>query len=311
AAGAPPHVRCGLAGLARCRPLRLRLRRLDHPPLFLLRPQALALPFRAAQDGRGGYPHAGKAPEHVLGRIGKRQQSPRQADQRQQSRADFVGKPQDVVIGEETLLAPTTVVIRSPDPHRAMHREHAPRLVGMKRGGVGAVRTSHAAAYVPLFFRLARLACRTSLANCCPASRNSLSMAPNSSASGTSTARSTSWRTVCSTLGRSSFRRASIRCSRVSGGWAEGGRAAMTQFLEEETAGEFPGPLQTTARPRQFPTQVTAAHPDTSKLRKPGRQNGRQGRQWSGRLLGRTTDEEHPSSCSGSRLLSIEPGASR
>ena len=50
----------------------------------------------------------------------------------------------------------------------------------MELGGIAAIRTGHAAPYLPLFFRLATLACRTSLANSWPASRNSKSMGPNS-----------------------------------------------------------------------------------------------------------------------------------
>ena len=191
------HVGRGLAGFARRRPLRLRLRRLDHPPLFLLRPQALAVPFRATQHRRGRHPHARKTLEHILGRIGKRHQRPRQTHQRHQPRTDLVHQPQHVVIGKETLLAPAAVVVGPPNLHFAMHRQHPPLLIRVKLGRILAVRTGHAAPYVPLFFRLATLACRTSLANFCPASRNSKSMAPNSSASGTSTARSTIWRTVC------------------------------------------------------------------------------------------------------------------
>src|SRR5262249_37531216 len=149
------------------------------------------------------------------GRVGERRQRPGQADQRHQPRADAVHQPQHVVVGEEALLAATAVVIGPPDLHFAVHGQHPPLLVGMELGGVLAVGTGHAAAYVPLSFRLATVACRTSLANCCPASRKAKSMGPNSSASGTSRARSTSWRTVASILGRSSFRMASMRCWRV------------------------------------------------------------------------------------------------
>jgi hypothetical protein len=82
------------------------------------------------------------------------------------------------------LLAPAAVVVRPPDLHFAMHRQPRPLLVGVELRRVRAVRAGHAAPDVPLFFRLATLACRTSLTKRCPASRNSRSMAPNSSASG-------------------------------------------------------------------------------------------------------------------------------
>src|SRR5205823_2429734 len=118
--------------------------------------------------------------------------------------ADLVGEPQRLVVGQEALPAPAAVIVCPPHLQRPVHREHAPLLVGMELGGIVAVRARHAAAYVPLFFRLATLACRTSLTNSWPASRNAKSMAPNSSASGTSTARSTSRRTVASTFGPSS-----------------------------------------------------------------------------------------------------------
>src|SRR6266404_5501128 len=231
AEGIQAHVGSGLALFTRCRPLRLRLRRLDHPPLFLLRPQALAFPFRGTQHGRGRHPHAGKPLEHVLGRIGKRGQRAGQTDQRHQPRTDLVHQPQHVVIGEKTLLAPAAIVIGPPHLHFPMHRQHPPLLVRVKLGRILAVRTRQAATYVPLFFRLATLACRTSLANFCPASRNSKSMAPNSSASGTSTARSTIWRTASSILGRSSFMIASMRSSRVSTDAVATVRVAMAELL--------------------------------------------------------------------------------
>ena len=55
----------------------------------------------------------------------------------------------------------------------AVDGPHLTRLVGVVFGGIVAVRAGDAAPYVPLFFRLATAACRTSLVNCCPASRNS------------------------------------------------------------------------------------------------------------------------------------------
>src|SRR5262249_22513075 len=113
----------------------------------------------------------------------------------------------------------------------AVYRQQPPGLVGMKLGGMLAQATAHAGAYVALFLRLATLAWRTSLANFCPASRNSKSMAPNSWASGTSMARSTIWRTVCSMLGRSCFMIASMRCSRVCLRSAEGGGVDMAHLL--------------------------------------------------------------------------------
>jgi len=70
----------------------------------------------------------------------------------------------------------------------------------------------------PFFFRLARAACRTSVASFRPASRNSVSMDPNSSASGTSTARSTICRMACSIWGRSCCMMASMRSSRLGSG---------------------------------------------------------------------------------------------
>src|SRR5262245_31207412 len=133
-----------------------------------------------------------------------------------------------------------------------MHRHHPPLLVGVKLGRIVAVRAGDAAAYVPLFFRLATLACRTSLANFCPASRNSKSMAPNSSASDTSTARSTIWRTVASIFGRSSFMRASMRCSRVSSAAAGRERADMVSSLVNIQGG-FPAPAQATTRHAEIP----------------------------------------------------------
>ena len=75
--------------------------------------------------------------------------------------------------------------------HFPMHRHHSPPLIRMKLGGHSHNSARHTAPDVALFFRLATLACRTSVANFCPASRNSKSRAPSSSASGTSTARST------------------------------------------------------------------------------------------------------------------------
>src|SRR5581483_4334061 len=55
-------------------------------------------------------------------------------------------------------------------------------------------------------------------------------MSPNSWASGTSTARSIVWRTVCSILGRSCVMMASMRCSRVSLRAAEGEGVDMVQL---------------------------------------------------------------------------------
>src|SRR6516164_709472 len=210
------HIGRRLARFPRRRPLRLRLHRMDHSSFFLLRPQPLAGRLRATQHRRCRQPHSRKAFEHILRRVHKRQQRSRQTHQRHQPRTDLVHQPQDVVIGNETLLAPAAVVIGPLDLHLPMDRQHPPLLIRVELRRILAVWTGYAAPYVPLFFRLATLACRTALANFCPASRNSKSMAPNSSASGTSTARSTIWRTVSSILGRSSFMMASIRCSRVS-----------------------------------------------------------------------------------------------
>src|SRR5262249_25699467 len=191
----------------------------------------------ATQHGRGGQAYARKTPEHILGGVGERQQRPRQAHQRHQARTDLVDQPQDVVIRKETLLAATAVVVGPLDLDGAMHRQHASLLVGVKLGRLLAGGAGQAAAYVPLFFRLARLACRMSLTNCCPASRNSKSMAPNSSASGTSTARSTIWRTAASTFGRSSFMIASMRSSRDSLAVAGKGCAAMVSSLVKNQCG--------------------------------------------------------------------------
>src|SRR5262249_17337710 len=165
----------------------------------------------------------------------KRQQCPCQTDQRHQPRTDRVDQAQHLVVGNKTLLASATIIVRPRDVQRPVHRQDPPPLIGMKLGGIATVPAGDAAPYIPLFFRLATLACRTSLANFCPASRNSKSMAPNSSASGTSTARSTILRTSASILGRSSFRMASIRCSRVS--LAAEGRACtdMANSLGEAT----------------------------------------------------------------------------
>src|SRR5208283_835265 len=226
---------------ARCRPRRLGLRRLDHPPLLLLRPQPLPSRFGAAQHRRGRQPHSRKTLQHIFRRVRKRQQRPRQADQRHQPRTDLVHQAQRVVVRKEALLAPAAVVVGPPNLHDAMHRHHWPLLVGVELCRILTVRAGQAAPDVPLFFRLATLACRTSLVSFSPASRNSKSMAPNSSASGTSTARSTIWRTVASTFGRSSFMMASMRCSRVSSVAAGRERAAMISSLLKNRYG-FPAP---------------------------------------------------------------------
>src|SRR6516225_10763439 len=107
------------------------------------------------------------------------------------------------------------VVIGPLHMHFSMDRHHPPPLVRVEFGHALAFRAGHAAAYVPLFFRLARLACRTSLATRSPASRNSYSMAPNSSCSGVSTARSTMCRKASSIFGRSCCMSSSIRSSRA------------------------------------------------------------------------------------------------
>src|SRR5262245_15500017 len=148
-----------------------------------------------------------------------------------------------------------------------MYRQQPPALVGMKLGGMLTQGTGEAGAYVALFFRLAKLACRTSLASFCPASRNAKSIAPNSWASGTSTARSTIWRTVCSILGRSCFMMASMRCSRVSLTSAEGEGMDMVQLLVGGGRGYFSSALQPTTPTCRFPTQVTAARPPEERPR--------------------------------------------
>src|SRR5262249_31989180 len=150
------------------------------------------------QHRRGRQPHSGKTLENVFRRVRKRQQRSCQTHQRHQPRADLVDEPQHVVVGNETLLASAAIVIRPPNLHFPVRRQYPPLLIGVKLGRAFAVRAGHATPYVPLFFRLATLACRTSLAKPRPASRNSLSIAPNSSASGTSTARSTIRRTAAS-----------------------------------------------------------------------------------------------------------------
>src|SRR6185437_6670090 len=108
---------------------------------------------------------------------------------------------QHLIVGEVALVATTAIVIGARQADLAMHGQQPPALVGMELGGMLAQQAGDAGAYVALFFRLAKLACRTSLASFCPASRNLKSMVPNSWASGTSTARSTIWRKVCSILG--------------------------------------------------------------------------------------------------------------
>src|SRR5262249_45665988 len=157
----------------------------------------------------------------------KGQQRPGQTYQRHQPRTDVVHQTQRVIVGNEALLAAMAVVVGPAHLQDAMHGHHRPLLVGVKLRRILAVRAGQAAPDVPLFFRLTTLACRTSLASSCPASRNSKSMAPNSSASGTSTARSTIFRTAASTFGRSSFMMASMRSSRVSFAVADRVGAAM------------------------------------------------------------------------------------
>lgn len=80
--GVQTHVGRRLVRLARRRPVRLGLRRLDHAALLLLRSQPLAGAFGAAGHRRGRHAHAREALEHVLGRVGERGQGAGQTHQR-------------------------------------------------------------------------------------------------------------------------------------------------------------------------------------------------------------------------------------
>src|SRR5262249_51052997 len=164
-------------------------------------------------------------------RISKGQQRSSQTYQRHQPRTDLVHQSQRVVVRNEALLAALAIVIGPSNLHHAMDSHQRALLVRMKLRRILAVGATQAAPYVALFFRLTTLACRTSLLSSCPASRNSKSMAPNSSASGTSTARSTIWRTRASIFGRSSFMMASMRSSRVAAAATASLRAVMAKLL--------------------------------------------------------------------------------
>src|SRR5208282_3742270 len=166
---------------------------------------------------------------------------------------NLIHQSQHVVIRKETLLAPAAIVISSLDLHFPMHRQDPPLLIRVKLRGILAMRTGHAAPYVPLFFRLATPACRTSFASFSPASRNSKSMAPNSSASGTSTARSTSSRTAASILGRSSFMIPSMRSSRDWQASLGTGRFDIAGLRGLKNQGEFPTSFHATTRRLNFP----------------------------------------------------------
>src|SRR5262249_4165868 len=138
-----------------------------------------ATPYR-----RGRYADPRQATQHVLRGVFEGCQRPRQAHQRPCSRANAIAQPERLIIRAIAHVAAQAVVVSALHLHFAVHRQHTPLLPRVKLGYVGALLAYHTTADVPLFFRLARLACRTSLANCNPASRNSYSMAPNSSCSG-------------------------------------------------------------------------------------------------------------------------------
>src|SRR5687767_15124211 len=76
-------------------------------------------------------------------------------------------------------MAALAVIIGATQLQFPMYQQQPPLLVGVKFGRPLAERARHAATYVALFFRLATVACRPSLTNPNPASRNSYSMAPN------------------------------------------------------------------------------------------------------------------------------------
>src|SRR5579885_985117 len=151
-------------------------------------------------------------------------------------------------------MTPLAIVIRPSQLDLTVQGQQLAGLVRMEFGSVLTVRACHTRTYVPLFFRLARLACRTSLVRRCPASRNSYSTAPNSSASGTSTARSTRRRTASSTLGRSCSINASIRSSRLGSAARFCGARAMEDLLASGTPGVgLPPPHYPTPGPANFP----------------------------------------------------------
>ena len=135
----------------RRRPRRPRPRRFDHATVLLLRPQSFAGRLGATQDRRGRHAHVGETLQDVLGRIGEGRQRPRQTDQRHQTGADLILQTRHVVVGNETLTAPTAVVISPPHPHFPMHGQHAPLPVRVELRGIVAVPAGHAAPYVPLF----------------------------------------------------------------------------------------------------------------------------------------------------------------
>src|SRR5262249_52651318 len=200
------------------------------------------------------------AAQDIFGSILEWNQRSRQANQGSYPRTDAVAQPQHVVVGTVTAVAALAVVIRPLHMHLAMHRHHAPLLVRVELGDPLAFGADHAAPYVPLFFRLATAACRTSLATLSPASRNSYSMAPNSSCSGTSTARSTMRRKASSSFGRSCCMSSSICAWRDAGTGMYLREPAMGASVAQDQG--WTCHLLVTYRQRpEFPTQVPAAHP--------------------------------------------------
>src|SRR5262249_6027505 len=255
------HIRPGLVVGARRGPAEFRLCRFNHPagPQLLTKP--VAGRFGATQHRRGGQVHVREATQHILGSILKRHQRPRQAHQRPCSGTDAVAQSHHGVVGAITQTTTLAIVVGPPDAHFAMDGNHASALPRVKLGNVVTFVTRHATAYVPLFFRLAKLACRTSLTKFNPASRNSYSIAPNSSCSGTSTARSTIFRTASSTLGRSCCMSSSMRCSRVGAAelWLPDRDIASTP-CQQDTVQVAVSPVAYASTCR-IPTQVPAAHP--------------------------------------------------